>query len=221
MPRNEPQLHVRPAGTLVTILTELTRLKKYFYVYTDVKSVTSTMTDAQMFGVASKVPSSLSTHVRSQPPPTPQEPYFDFWYHHNECLHDEPPPHSWHLIIFHLEFGSSTCYYSEGTETSATDKGHDTPSDSEVSALAYVNQSEALVSSVVLPYHTVTTTSTPSSHKINLWRRIFFSNFSTPVFKMWVIRKPNKVALWNKRHFEEKNGDYTACLKYSVRIFVE
>jgi len=25
-----------------------------------------------------------------------------------------------------------------------------------------------------------------------------------------------------KRHFEEKkNGDYAACLKYSVRIFVE
>ena len=24
------------------------------------------------------------------------------------------------------------------------------------------------------------------------------------VFKMWVIQKPNKVALWNKRHFEEK-----------------
>ena len=32
----------------------------------------------------------------------------------------------------------------------------------------------------------------------------FFSNFSTPVFKMWVIQKPNKVALWNKRHFEEE-----------------
>jgi len=30
------------------------------------------------------------------------------------------------------------------------------------------------------------------------------------------------VALWNKRHFEEKkNGDYAAGLKYSVHIFVE
>ena len=39
---------------------------------------------------------------------------------------------------------------------------------------------------------------------------------------MWVMQKPNKVALWNKRHFEgKKNGDYTACLKYSVWIFVE
>jgi hypothetical protein len=29
------------------------------------------------------------------------------------------------------------------------------------------------------------------------------------------------VALWNKRHFEEKNGECAACLKYSVFIFVE
>jgi hypothetical protein len=25
-----------------------------------------------------------------------------------------------------------------------------------------------------------------------------------PVFKMWVIQKPNNVALWNKRRFEEE-----------------
>jgi hypothetical protein len=30
-----------------------------------------------------------------------------------------------------------------------------------------------------------------------------------------------KVALRNKRHFEEKNGECTACLNYSVLIFVE
>jgi len=30
-----------------------------------------------------------------------------------------------------------------------------------------------------------------------------------------------KVALWNKRHFEKKNGECAACLKYSVLIFVE
>ena len=30
-----------------------------------------------------------------------------------------------------------------------------------------------------------------------------------------------KVALWNKRHFEEKKkGECAACLKNSVRIFV-
>jgi hypothetical protein len=57
---------------------------------------------------------------------------------------------------------------------------------------------------------------------LTFWRWTFFQILAHPVFKMWVIQKPNKVALWNKRHFEEKkNGDYTACLKYSVRIFVE
>jgi hypothetical protein len=30
-----------------------------------------------------------------------------------------------------------------------------------------------------------------------------------------------KVALRNKRHFEEKNGECAACLKYSVLTFVE
>jgi len=39
---------------------------------------------------------------------------------------------------------------------------------------------------------------------------------------MWIIQEPKKVALWNKRHFEEeKKGNYAAYLKYSVRIFVE
>ena len=32
----------------------------------------------------------------------------------------------------------------------------------------------------------------------------FFQISAHPVFKMWVVQKPNKVALWNKRHFEEK-----------------
>jgi hypothetical protein len=46
--------------------------------------------------------------------------------------------------------------------------------------------------------------------RILIWRhfkpldRNFLSNFSTPVFKMWIIKETNKVALWNKRHFEEK-----------------
>jgi len=42
------------------------------------------------------------------------------------------------------------------------------------------------------------------------------------VGKMRIIQEPNKVASWNKRHFEEKkNGDFAVCLKYSVCIFVE
>ena len=31
-----------------------------------------------------------------------------------------------------------------------------------------------------------------------------FQILAHPVFKMWVIQKPNKVALWKKRHFEEE-----------------
>jgi hypothetical protein len=38
---------------------------------------------------------------------------------------------------------------------------------------------------------------------------------------MWIIQEPKKVALWNKRHFEGKNGECAACLKYTVLIFVE
>jgi hypothetical protein len=32
----------------------------------------------------------------------------------------------------------------------------------------------------------------------------FFQILAHTVFKMWILQKPNKVALWNKRHFEEK-----------------
>jgi len=35
------------------------------------------------------------------------------------------------------------------------------------------------------------------------------------------MQEPKKVALRNKRHFEEKNGECAACLKYSVLILVE
>jgi hypothetical protein len=35
---------------------------------------------------------------------------------------------------------------------------------------------------------------------------------------MWIIQEPKKVALWNKRHFEENNRECAACLKYSVLI---
>jgi hypothetical protein len=38
---------------------------------------------------------------------------------------------------------------------------------------------------------------------------------------MWIIQKPKNGALWNKQHFEEKNGECAACLKYSVLIFLE
>jgi protein-disulfide isomerase len=41
------------------------------------------------------------------------------------------------------------------------------------------------------------------------------------VYKVWIIQELKKLALWDKRNFEEKNGECAACLKYSVLIFVE
>jgi hypothetical protein len=38
---------------------------------------------------------------------------------------------------------------------------------------------------------------------------------------MGIKQEQKKVALCNKRHFEEQNGECAACLKYSVLIFVE
>ena len=38
---------------------------------------------------------------------------------------------------------------------------------------------------------------------------------------MLITQEPKKVALRNKRNFEEKNEECAACLKYSVLIFVE
>ena len=41
---------------------------------------------------------------------------------------------------------------------------------------------------------------------LTLWRRIyfFFLILAHPVYKMWIIQEPNKLALWNKLYFEEK-----------------
>jgi len=38
---------------------------------------------------------------------------------------------------------------------------------------------------------------------------------------MGIIQEPKKVALRNKRQFEEKNRECAACLKYSVLTVVE
>ena len=53
-----------------------------------------------------------------------------------------------------------------------------------------------------IPQHTYTTCI--QRIHFNLLVTDFFQILAHPVFKMWVIQKPNKVALWNKRRFEEK-----------------
>jgi hypothetical protein len=41
------------------------------------------------------------------------------------------------------------------------------------------------------------------------------------VCKMYIIQEAKKVALWIKRHFEDKKGECAASLKYLVLILVE
>ena len=49
---------------------------------------------------------------------------------------------------------------------------------------------------------------TVSELDINLLEPEFYIQILThPVGKMRIIQEPNKVALWNKRHFEEKKTE--------------
>jgi hypothetical protein len=51
---------------------------------------------------------------------------------------------------------------------------------------------------------------------------IIFLILPHTVYKIWIIKEPNTLELWNKPHFEEKkNVESIPCLKYSVPIFVE
>ena len=50
---------------------------------------------------------------------------------------------------------------------------------------------------------------------------IFFKILAHPVFKMWILQEPKKIALWNEGYLEEKRGECAECLKYLVSIFVE
>ena len=42
---------------------------------------------------------------------------------------------------------------------------------------------------------------------LTLWRRNYFLILAHSVYKMWIIQEPNKLALWNKLHFEEKKTE--------------
>jgi len=58
--------------------------------------------------------------------------------------------------------------------------------------------------------------------KFNLFAPEFYIKIlAHSVCKMWIIKNPKKLALWNKQHFEEKNEEGAVCLKYSVLTFVE
>jgi hypothetical protein len=80
-------------------------------------------------------------------------------------------------------------------------------------------------STVVPPYPSIQYprfTAIRKNWKLTFWHRNFFNFFSTPVYKMWTIQEPKKVALWNKRHFEEKEMESVQHVKkISVLEFVE
>ena len=47
-----------------------------------------------------------------------------------------------------------------------------------------------------------------ASSWLTFWRRnYFFLILAHPVYKMWIIQEPNKLALWTKLHFEEKKKE--------------
>jgi len=46
------------------------------------------------------------------------------------------------------------------------------------------------------------------SIRLTFWHRnYFFLILAHPVYKMWIIQKPNTLELWNKLHFEEKGTE--------------
>ena len=74
-------------------------------------------------------------------------------------------------------------------------------------------------SNTILPCLVLWNSNTNTHH----WTHLILCNRNclfTTACKMWIIQEPKKVALWNKRHFEEKNGERATCLKYSVLIYV-
>jgi hypothetical protein len=83
------------------------------------------------------------------------------------------------------------------------------------------------------PKHTAQWWQHIATQQVQLFDSVFYINLLAPEFgiyilahpvcKTWIVQEPNKVVLWNKRQFEggKKNGECAACLKNSVRTFVE
>ena len=59
------------------------------------------------------------------------------------------------------------------------------------------------------------------THQLTFWCRNYFFNFSTPVYKMWIIQEQNVRIMKQTAFWKEKKGEYIPCLKHSVPIFVE
>ena len=48
---------------------------------------------------------------------------------------------------------------------------------------------------------------------LTFWGRNYFFNFSTPVYKMWIIQEPNTLELWNKLHLKRKKRRVSTMFK--------
>jgi len=46
-----------------------------------------------------------------------------------------------------------------------------------------------------------------STSKLTFNAGIIFLNLAHPVYKMWIIREPNTIELWNKVYFEGKKAE--------------
>ena len=59
------------------------------------------------------------------------------------------------------------------------------------------------------------------THLFNLLApELFFLILAHSVYKMWIIQEPNKLELWNKLHFKEKNRRvYTMFKIFGTYIF--
>jgi len=92
---------------------------------------------------------------------------------------------SFHYV--HLHFSRSLCYNAEGNRDSS-----ETFVDLSIheSAMRHIPDD-----------------GNPHQQCLTFRRRNFFLNFSTPVYKMWIIQKPNSLELWNKLYFEEEKTE--------------
>jgi len=65
---------------------------------------------------------------------------------------------------------------------------------------------------VIITYHTISYRGVNIfclcyKNQLTFWCRNYLFNFSTPVYKMWIIQEPNSLELWNKLHYEEKKTE--------------
>ena len=59
----------------------------------------------------------------------------------------------------------------------------------------------------ILPHYLINSTIFGGKSYLTFGAGIIFLILAHPVYKMWIIQERNKLALWNKLHFEEKKTE--------------